>query len=388
MKKNILAVILLIASAFTGTLAFRLAVPAIAYYSRDVLKASMVSISVISTSFIFARAFAAVLGGYVVDKRPRLIFLGALAMALNAPLVYLYSLATSWMEIVGIKLANGFLNGISWPLAQLAVAYASPKNIRARISAIYFFAGSLASLTGNYLYAFTSNLGIKGQMVISGLFYVSTGFLMLFAYLLIGSVKKVSGDKKSELEIDPKIILGLGALFSFLSAFAFGEVTYVYISESLDMSKEKTAVLLGTVSFLSSLTSYLLSWIADSMGTTQALRLISVLAGLSPFFASIKVLPTIIIGIFLALVSVNSFRPISRKVLVSHSRSSLAIGGINGIQNISTFIGGIIFGLAYSLGSFSILHLAFLPYYPLAILSLIMVKEIRKFTKITSGGER
>ncbi|RLF91858.1 MFS transporter [Thermococci archaeon] len=378
-KRNTLAVILLVLSAFTGTLAFRLAVPAIAYYSRGVLKASMVSISVISTSFIFARAFAAVFGGYLVDKRPKLIILGALAMALNAPLVYLYSFASSWIHIVGIKLANGFLNGISWPLAQLAVAYASPRSIRARISAIYFFFGSLASLAGNYLYAFTISIGMRGQMVISGIFYILTGLLMASAYLLIGTIKKEGKDKKTEeVDVNPRIVIMFGALVSFISAFAFGEITYVYISETLGLEKGKVAMVLGTISFLSSLTSYFISWVADSIGSARALRIIAVFGFLAPILAGIRTGFTIFSGIFLALLAVNSFRPISRKILVTHSRSSLAIGGINGVQNISTFLGGIIFGFAYTLGSLGAYNLAFLPYLPFSLALVIVTRKLEK----------
>ncbi|MFA4662263.1 MFS transporter [Pyrococcus kukulkanii] len=377
-KRNTVAVILLIISAFTGTLAFRLAVPAIAYYSRDVLKASMVSISIISTSFIFARAFAAVFGGYIVDRKPRLIVIGALMMALNAPLVYLYSLATSWIYVVGIKLINGFLNGIAWPLAQLAVAYASPKNSKARVSAIYFFFGSLASLTGNYLYAFTINLGMKRQMILSGAFYVLTGLLMLIAYLLIGEIKRGEQKKGENIEVDPKVIMVFGAFVSLISAFAFGEITYIYVSETLRIGKGKVAMILGTISFFSSLSSYFLSWIADSLGSVRALKVISLFAFLAPILAGIRTELTIFIGIFLALLAVNSFRPISRKVLVVHSRSSLAIGGINGIQNISTFLGGMIFGLSYSLGSIGIYHLAFLPYLPFSLALVIVTRKLGK----------
>ncbi|MCD6524008.1 MAG: MFS transporter, partial [Thermococcus sp.] len=82
----------------------------------------------------------------------------------------------------------------------------------------------------------------------------------------------------------------------------------------------------------------------------------------------IKTAPTVFLGIFLALFAFQSFRPISRKVLASYHRSSLAIGGVNAVQNLSTFLGGMLFGLAYSLGevnaglTFNLALLAFLPF--------------------------
>ena len=70
----------------------------------------------------------------------------------------------------------------------------------------------------------------------------------------------------------------------------------------------------------------------------------------------------------MALFAFQSFRPISRKVLASYHRSSLAIGGLNAVQNLSTFVGGMLFGLAYSLGevnsllTFNLALLIFLPF--------------------------
>ncbi len=84
-------------------------------------------------------------------------------------------------------------------------------------------------------------------------------------------------------------------------------------------------------------------------------KLTAVLAGISPILAAVKTSFTVFLGIFLALFAFQSFRPISRKVLASYHRSSLAIGGVNGVQNLSTFIGGgVFFGLAYSIGEIHI----------------------------------
>ena len=370
-RRRLAGILLLITSAFTGTLAFRLATPAIAFYTRDVLKASMFAVSLVSMSFVLARAFSSVLGGLVLERGKKLVYLGALAMMGNALAVHLYPLTSSWLQVVGIKLLNGFLNGLSWPMAQFVIAVATPREIRARVTAVYFFFGSIASLLGNYVYAFTVKLGLADQMWIASAFFVLTGLIMLLSYYLLYDEitpkrKKTPGGEKPSL--DPRRILIIASLMAVIVAFTSGEITYVYVSEVLRMSKERTAVLLGWTGFLSSLLSYFVSWAADVRSEVRMVKLTSMMAAVSPLLAAIKTAPTVFLGIFLALFAFQSFRPISRKVLASYHRSSLAIGGVNAVQNLSTFLGGILFGLAYSLGevsigvTFNLALLAFLPF--------------------------
>jgi len=370
-RRRLIGIVLLITSAFTGTIAFRLATPAIAFYTRDVLKASMFAVSLVSMSFVLARAFSSVLGGLVLERGKKLVYLGALAMMGNALAVHLYPLTSSWLQVVGIKLLNGFLNGLSWPMAQFVIAVATPREIRARVTAVYFFFGSIASLLGNYVYAYTVKLGLAGQMWIASAFFVLTGLIMLLSYYLLYDEitpkrKKTPGGEKPSL--DPRKVLAIASLMAVIVAFTSGEITYVYVSEVLRMSKERTAVLLGWTGFLSSLLSYFVSWAADVRSEARMVKLTSLMAAVSPLLAAIKTAPTVFLGIFLALFAFQSFRPISRKVLASYHRSSLAIGGVNAVQNLSTFLGGMLFGVAYSLGevsigvTFNLALLAFLPF--------------------------
>lgn len=372
-RRRLIGIILLIISAFTGTIAFRLATPAIAFYTRDVLKASMFAVSLVSMSFVLARAFSSVLGGLVLERGKKLVYLGAIAMMGNAVAVQLYPLTSSWLQVVGIKLLNGFLNGISWPMTQFVLAVTTPKEIRARVTAVYFFFGSIASLLGNYVYAYTVKLGLAGQMWIASAFFVLTGLIMLLSYYLLYDEitpkrkKTPDGERPS---LNPKRVLTIASLMAVIVAFTSGEITYVYVSEALRISKERTAVLLGWTGFLSSLLSYFVSWAADVRSEAKMVKLTSMMAAVSPILAAIKTAPTVFFGIFLALFAFQSFRPISRKVLASYHRSSLAIGGVNAVQNLSTFIGGMLFGVAYSLGeihSLLTLNLALLAFLPFSI---------------------
>lgn len=372
-RRRLIGIILLIISAFTGTIAFRLATPAIAFYTRDVLKASMFAVSLVSMSFVLARAFSSVLGGLVLERGKKLVYLGAIAMMGNALAVHLYPLTSNWLQVVGIKLLNGFLNGLSWPMAQFVIAVATPGEIRARVTAVYFFFGSIASLLGNYVYAYTVKLGLAGQMWIASAFFVLTGLIMLLSYYLLYDEitpkrkKTPDGERPS---LNPKRVLTIASLMAVIVAFTSGEITYVYVSEALRISKERTAVLLGWTGFLSSLLSYFVSWAADVRSEAKMVKLTSMMAAVSPILAAIKTAPTVFFGIFLALFAFQSFRPISRKVLASYHRSSLAIGGVNAVQNLSTFIGGMLFGLAYSLGEVHLgltLNLALLTFLPFSL---------------------
>lgn len=299
----------------------------------------------------------------------------------NALAVQLYPpLTSTWPpQVAGIKLLNGFLNGLSWPMAQFVIAVATPREIRARGgTAIYFFSGSLASLLGNYVYAYTINLGLGGQMWISSVFFLLTGgMIMVVSYLLLYEritpkrPKSSGGEGGPGLDPGGKILI-IASLMAVIVAFTSGEITYVYVSEALGMGKARTATLIGWTGFLSSLLSYFVSWLADVRSERRMVVFTSLTAALSPpLLAAIKTAPTVFLGIFLALFAFQSFRPISRKVLSGYHRSSLAIGGVNGVQNLSTFLGGMLFGVAYSLGGeahwFVTLNLALLAFAPVSL---------------------
>ncbi|ASJ00091.1 MFS transporter [Thermococcus gorgonarius] len=385
--RRLAGIILLIISAFTGTIAFRLATPAIAFYTRDILKASMLSVSIVSMSFVLARAFSSVLGGLMLERGKKLVYVGALAMMSNALAVQLYPLTSTWVQVAGIKLLNGFLNGLSWPMAQFVIAVATPNEIRARVTSVYFFFGSIASLLGNYVYAYTASWGLSEQMWISSAFFVLTGLIMLLSYYLLYA--EITPRRKNTVEgerpsLDPKRVLVIASLMAVIVAFTSGEITYVYVSEALGMDKATTATLVGWAGFLAAMLSYGISWLADVRSERRMVVLTSIMVAVSPLLAAVKTAPTVFLGIFLALFAFQSFRPISRKVLVSYHRSSLAIGGMNGVQNLSTFLGGMLFGFAYSLGELHgviTLNLALLTF---TLVSLLLLWEAVKL----KGGEK
>ncbi len=383
MKREQFGIVLLIASAFTGTLAFKLALPAVAFYTRDILKASMAYLSVISASFILARSFSALFSGLLLERRKSLVYLGAVTMAGNALAVNLYPLTSSWIHVMGIKVLNGFLNGISWPIAQFVIAVSSPKEIRSRVTALYFIFGNFAGLLGNYTYALTQNLGLKGQMYLSSAFFFLTTLFMLFSYWLLYeriAPKREKDTGESKVRIDVRKILMLSALISLLSAFTSGEITYVYVAETLGMDKGTAAFMIGLIGFIATLLAYIPSRLADLGSEQKVVIFVSILAGFSPILAAVKNPITVFLGILMAIFAAQTFRPISRSMLASAKRASAAIGGINAVRNISTTTGQLIFGLVYSLGEVVvagvILKVALLIFAPASLLLLGIVAKI------------
>jgi len=209
-------------------------------------------------------------------------------------------------------------------------------------------------------------------MRISSAFFVITGLIMLLSYRILyeGIAPKREKKVAEGPSLNPRRILTIASLIAVIVAFTSGEITYVYVSETLGLTKQETAVLLGWTGFLAALLSYFVSWVADVGSEARMVRLTALLAGISPVLAALKTAPTVFLGIFLAIFAFQSFKPLSRKVLASYHRSSLAIGGVNAVQNISTFAGGMLFGLAYSLGEVRAgltLNLALLVFLPFSL---------------------
>lgn len=385
MKKQYLGTVLLIASAFTGTLAFKLATPAVAFYTRDILKASMAYLSIISASFILARSFSALFSGLLLEKRKSLVYLGALAMTGNALAVNLYPLTSSWYHVMGIKLLNGFLNGIAWPIAQFVIAISSPKEIRSRVTALYFIFGNFAGLLGNYTYAITQGFGLKGQMYLASFFFFLTALCMLISYWLLYekiAPKREEDTKESKTPLDAKKILMLSALISFLAAFTSGEITYVYVAETLNLDKGTAAALIGLIGFIATILAYIPSRFADLGNERKVIITISILAGVSPLLAAVKNPVTVSLGILMAIFAAQAFRPISRSLLASARRASAAIGGVNAVRNLSTTAGQLVFGFAYSLGEVVIagiiLKVALLIFTPASLLLFEIAMKIKE----------
>lgn len=83
-------IVLLILPAFIGTAAFRVSIPAIAFYAREVLSASAFSIGLLTSAFFATRVIAAVLAGILSSKT--LQYLVTISFVINGFIVLLLAL--------------------------------------------------------------------------------------------------------------------------------------------------------------------------------------------------------------------------------------------------------------------------------------------------------
>ncbi|RLG85770.1 MAG: hypothetical protein DRO15_07090 [Thermoprotei archaeon] len=377
--------------AFTGTLAFRLSIPVIAFYTRDILGATSFIITLIFISFMASRALTASITGYVVDKLPRAIFIAPIAMFINAPITYLYSLSSSWLDIVVLRIIQGICSGASWPLVQLSLAQVTPRNIRGRILSIYFIMGSIAAIIANAIYILIIDYPLTIKLTISSILFTLTSILILLG--LIPSYRLVHRDVETRYRgvrtrsplssSDLSVIIG-GFICSFLTSITMGDIAYIYISETLGVNKALAAQVVMYSGIVGFICSYFISWYADRVSTINALNLAITLAITSIPLISIKSFSAIILGFSLAGIGIKSFTPISRRYFTTYSKTpATGIGLINASSNIGTSGGQLVFGYIYDLTKGLALSLNSILCFILSPLMLLPVALI--YTIIYSG---
>jgi len=256
LNKRFFGIVLIILASFSGTFAFRLSVPVVAFFTRDFLEATMFSVSAIFIVFMLSRAISSVAMGRLLENKKALVFAGSIAMIFNAILVRAYGFATGWTDIFVLRAINGVLNGVSWPIAQFVVTSTSPENMKSRVSSGYMIAGTIASVVANYVYAYTTKYPMSFQLMISSGSYIVTGLLMFGSYcLLYKEIVPKKSPRKYEEQHESKnvqIINYLVITFLLFCALSFmnGDVFYVYLSEKLSLSKEDTTKLIANLSIV------------------------------------------------------------------------------------------------------------------------------------------
>jgi len=345
-------------ASFTGTLAFRLSIPVMAFYTREVLGATSFIITLMFISFMVSRALTAIITGYIIDKLPKLIFIAPITMLINTPITYLYSFSSSWIDVVILRLIQGICNGSSWPLVQLSLAQITPKNIRGRILSIYFTIGSIAAISANAIYILIINYPLITKLTISSILFGLTSVLILFGLILsygheltLSTKTKYRGTKTKTLSSFSDLSAIIGSFVcSSLTSITLGDIAYVYISETLGVSKALAAQIIMYSSIAGFICSYFISWYADKVSTINALNLSILLATISVPLISIRNFMSIVLGFSLASIGIKSFTPISRRYFTTYSRSpATGIGLINASSNMGTSGGQLIFGYIYDL---------------------------------------
>ena len=389
---------LLILVAFIGTASLRLVLPFVTYFLREDLSATMVGIASITAGFMLTRAISSIISSTIVEETGKVLLTVVVGMTLNIVIIGMYSLVSNWIEAIILRIFQGFLSGMTWPLIQLIVALASPKHLRGRILTLYFAVGSLGIFFGNAIYALIYDASME-----YGLF-ISICMLLLSIALVIISIRILDFKyiPKPELSIKPSeritsrvreltlsVFIG-GFAIAYGSVVTIGSIAYVYLYEVFSVPKPITALILGTSGVVGILSSLVLGWIADKKSEVLAISIPLVAIILAPVLLLIKNTELLLVSIILIAIAIKAYTPLSRRVIAVHTdRPASGIGRVNAIMNMGISVGHLIFGvsydtihpLTYSISMVEIVlpSIVLLIASPLALVSLVML--IRGFKR-------
>ncbi len=396
MTRRKLAISLLVITAYTGTVAFRMSMPAIAFYAKNVLEASMLGIGLLTSSFFIARGITAIIAGGLTDKlRSKMLVASTAGFLLNALVVQLYPAVANIYWLLLLRFVQGVLNGFAWVPIQALLGFITDKNMRGRIYSIYFILGALGALSGNLIYSALSSAQLTHILMFSSIFFILSGISIILTKSMVGKNVSVENqfEKRGEpstsyvvrttiLTITPLILVVFSS--NMFSSILKGDLIYVYLNIYLGLSRSIASLIIGFAGVIVLPVNYMISWIADKRSGKIALEIslaIGIVGGLllstrNPFLA--------VPGLILAMIGGSSIVPITRKLAVSiRSYGGTGIGIINTSGNIGSMTGSAIAGLLFDrlssiyLGGELVLSmmLMVLPLFIAIILVTLMLKE-------------
>ncbi|RLE78029.1 MAG: hypothetical protein DRJ56_01020 [Thermoprotei archaeon] len=342
----LLRALLYVTAAFTGTMAFRLTVPAVAFYARGELRAPLAAISALFVAFVTLRAASSVLAGCAVERVRQLIYLPPACMAFNSAVTLAFQAVSSVEHCLALRAAQGALNGLSWPLTQLSLALSVPERLRGRLMSIYFASGSLAIMAGNFAYAFISEEPLSEQLTLPAALFLVTALALAAAIRssrpLVGEALR--GAARAGRDGWALLVVASSLVMTLSTCYTMGELSYVFVSESLGVSGAFSAVILGATGGVGLGVSYLLSWVADRASDRLAVTVSVALSSVAATLVAAREPWLLVMGLALAASSIKSFVPLSRKVAASAARPSLAMGLVNALSNVGTSLGQLTLG--------------------------------------------
>jgi MFS family permease len=358
LRREVIIVILTLAVAFTGTAAFRLSVPAVAFFTRSVLEASALGIGLLTSAFFTGRALTSPIAGGLADKlRNRVAYIATVAFAANAAAVYAYSLAGSIWLVASIRFIQGSLNGFAWVSMQYILGASVSEHYRGRAFSAYFILGSIGGISGNWIYSILSNLPISQILLRSSILFLTASALSCLIALsttaLPPSVEKrsvrYSRSEGQALRTSQALPLLLMLFATGLaSALVRGDLIYVYFKEAFSLGRGYVAFYIGLASLIGLAVNYLLGWTADSLGDATALTISSAVAVVGLITISIKAFPLAIAGLIFYGAGSSSTVTISRRsALTSFAKGGTVIGLVNMSGNLGSVLGGLTAGRAY-----------------------------------------
>ena len=262
-----------IVTAYTGTFAFKLSMPAVAFYAKNILEASMLGIGMLTSSFFIARATIAILAGALTDKiKTKILFLSATGFILNAFVVELYPYIASLPWLLFLRFLQGVLNGFAWVPIQAVLGLLVEKNIRGRVYSVYFILGTLGSFTGNTVYSFLTSKPLSYILGISSTLFLVSGLQVLGSKLLLrGKTVLVASSDIKRNTVKKGLAGGISTVFLVLplllivftsnmfGSFLKGDLIYVYLYVFQGFSESSAPMIVGIASLLVLPINYVMS---------------------------------------------------------------------------------------------------------------------------------
>lgn len=372
--RGLLGVVLAVLSAFAGTLAFRVSVPAVAFYVRFVLESSVFGVGLLTTAFFGARALSSVWSGRLFDRLGgRLLYVSSAAFVCNAGVTLLYCAASTLPEVLAVKAAQGVLNGLAWVPMQAALGAAAPEGVRGRAYSAYFIAGSVGGMVGNAAYAALASAPLAAPITLSAAAFTASSAMAA----ALGRELEVAG-----LRLKPRrrggggavgrgaaargaslpLLIAASASPALLASVVRGSLIYVYMSSAYGLSKAAAAAFVAAASTASLPASYFISWAADRFGGRAALTssLAACVAGAA--LLGFRDPAAGIAGLALAYVGLAGAVPVIRRVASLMAGGGAALGAVNAAANLGNVCGAAIAGYV------STVVPPALPYEPVALL--------------------
>ncbi len=381
--------------AFIGTLAFRIAVPVIAFYAREVLGSTALDVGLLMSSFMAARAIAATISGHVYGHRRLVVIITPLCFSLNAIVALLYLTATDVVHLFILRFLQGLLNGFAWVTIQIVLGATVPQRFRATAYAIYFASGSLGIVLANQLFGYLANRPLIEPILISSTAFITTALLSLFISYPASTELGVERPRRrlsvNRDSISIAVLISLVVLVMCIRAgisVVFSDVMYVYLYELFGYTKSFIGLFLAYATGIGVALSIPFSLVADRLSERTAFILSIAIAVLGLILLPTLNSNTILLSIALLSVAGRVLIPITRRIAMTYI-GARGIGYINASGNIGVLTGSALFGYLYDvygitkviLHGVSIAVTAIVFVAPITIISistlLIMVRKLK-----------
>ncbi len=352
---------------FIAAMGFGASRPAIAFIVRTAPGGGIVAVSLLTTSFMAARAFSSPIAGFLGDRSTSYremflrIFLAPATFSLA--LMYIYPLPYSLVLLMALW---GFSSGFYWPTMQYVVSAAGGSTALG----MYFGVAGGGLAVGYWLFG-VLELEYTELLLASVSLFALTSILSYIVFSNLRYCREIIHKTASrEQKQAPKKtrLLELREVFSAFSRFTLWVLTsslvigfaggimqeflYVYVYEVHGVSRSELGSVLALGSIFTIISSISAGYLADKIGIKHTLSATLLLASLGLCILSINGIgfPLIALSISSIMFARNAAMPLTRTIAIAGSReyAGTVIGVSNTISNIGSMVSPIIAGILYS----------------------------------------